>query len=211
MILAVTLLFDSLPNVQRFVRANLAAGMDHLVIVLDGSVPDVEAYLDSQPRVTMIRADSEWWGGERVDTLNGRQRVAANLVREACADLGVVDWLFFIDGDEVALIDRAILEEVPEDVLAVRMQPFESVAGGDGVLFKRLLTRPELRKLKRLGLIEKANNATYFHGHVSGKVGVRPSAEVYLGVHAAECNDGTKVAAFEHALLSPDPPAGCAV
>lgn len=80
----------------------------------------------------------------------------------------------------------------------VRLAPLESVAGGNGLLFKRLLTRPELRELKRRGLIGRANNARYFHGHVSGKVGVRPGAPVYLGVHSAENADGEKVAAYEH-------------
>lgn len=139
-------------------------------------------------------------GGERVATLNGRQRVAANLVRQACADSGIVDWLFFIDGDEVALPDRSVLASVPASTSVVRLRPLESVAGGDG-LFKRLLSGPELRNLKRRGLVEKANNARYFHGHVSGKVGVRSSAPVYLGVHGAEDSDGHKVEAFEDPRL----------
>jgi hypothetical protein len=201
LIIAVTLLRDALPNVRRFVDANLAAGMDHLVVVLDGASPNVETYLNAQSRVTAIVADLKWWGSERVESLNGRQRVVANLVREACADVGYVDWLFFIDGDEIALPDRAVLAGVPDEFSAVRLWPLESVAGGEGLLFKRLLTRPELRHLTRLGLIEKANNARYFHGHVSGKVGVRPSAGTYLGVHAAEEEDGAKAPTFEHHAL----------
>jgi hypothetical protein len=199
--IAVTLLKDSLPNVRRFVEANLAAGMDHLVVVLDGPAPKIETYLYAQSRVTTIVADDEWWDGERVESLNGRQRVAANLVREACADVRFVDWLFFIDGDEVALPDREVLAAVSDEFSAVRLWPLESVAGSQGALFKRLLTRPELRHLKQLGLIDKANNARYFHGHVSGKVGVRPSCGAYLGVHAAEEHDGSKVPTFEHPAL----------
>lgn len=199
-LVAVTLVRDTLPNVHRFVEGNLRAGIDHLVVVLDGPAADVEAHLEGHPQVTTIVADDRWWGGERVTSLNGRQRVVANLVRAAVAEAGFVDWLFFVDGDEIALVDRQVLADVPADFDAVRLRPLEAVAGG-GDLFKRLLTRPELRRLKRLGLVEKANNARYFHGHVSGKVGVRPAADVRLGVHAAELRDGAKAPAYEHPTL----------
>lgn len=201
MLVAVTLVRDSLPNLVRFVEHNVAAGMDHLVVVLDRPDADVEASLAVQPQVSVVVADDAWWGGERVASLNGRQRVVANLVREACAETGFVDWLFFIDGDEVALVDRAVLETVPAESAVVRLAPLESVAGDRADLFKRLLTRAELRRLKSLGLLEKANNARYFHGHVRGKVGVRPSAPVYLGVHAAEDIVGAKVPDYEHPAL----------
>lgn len=199
--IVVTLLRDSLPNVRRFVEANLAAGINHLVVVLDAPSEAVEAYLSAHPRTSTVVADDRWWGGRRVESLNGRQRVAANLVRTACAGLDFVDWLFFIDGDEVALADLGVLAGVPDEFTAVRLWPLESAAGGQGRLFKRLLTRPELRQLKQNGLIDKANNARYFRGHVSGKVGVRPSRGAYLGVHAAEWPDGTKVEMFEHPAL----------
>lgn len=201
MILAVTLVRDSVPNVDRFVTENLGGGVDHLVVVLDGAQPEVERHLADREGVTTVVADDAWWGGERVETLNGRQRVAANLVRVACAGLGWVDWLFFLDGDEVALLDREVLAAVPTGTDVVRLRPLESVSQPPGApvrWFKRLLEREELRRLRRLGVLEKANNARYFHGHVSGKVGVRPAADLWLGVHAAEDGTGRKAAELEH-------------
>lgn len=158
-------------------------------------------FLAGEPRVSVVVADDDWWGANRLPSLNGRQRVAANLVREACAEVGFVDWLFFIDGDEVALVEKGILGEVPDEFAAVRLRPLESVADGGELLFKRLLEPEELRHLKRLGLLHKASNSHYFHGHVSGKVGVRPTAAIRLGVHAAEDVTGMKVATFEHPEL----------
>lgn len=200
-LVAVTLVRDTAANVRRFVEGNLAGGMDHLVVVLDRPDAEVESWLAEQPQVTTVVADDAWWGGERIAALNGRQRVVANLVREACAEAGFVEWLFFVDGDEVAVVDREVLAGVPDQLAVVRLQPLEAVAGGDRTQFKRLLTRPELRRLKRLGLVDKVNNAHYFHGHVSGKVGVRPAVPVYFRLHSVEDDGGGKVPAFEHPAL----------
>lgn len=202
---AITLMRDVLPNARRFVEGNLRHGIDHLVVATDGAPePDVQAFLVAHPHVTLVVADTAWWGDEYADTLNGRQRVAANLVRAACAEIDEIDWLFFLDGDEVALLDRDVLSQVPADNLAVRLWPLESVVQGSGEvgdLFKRLLAKHELRMLRRAGLLERANNARFFHGHVSGKVGIRPRLDVRLGVHAATDDQGNKLETFEDAAL----------
>ena len=49
MILTVTTLKDTLPNVQRFVAGNLAGGIDHLIIFLDAPDPEVESWLTRSP------------------------------------------------------------------------------------------------------------------------------------------------------------------
>ncbi len=202
MILAVTLLRDELSNVRRFVAENLRGGVDHLLVFLDGEQPEVAAWLGDQAQVSVVVCDAAWWGADRLESLNGRQRVAANLALAVCAEVGYVEWLCFVDGDEVAVIDRDVLAAVPPDVAVVRLQPLEAVsqAGGD-VLFKRLLDRRGLRRLKRRGLLERANNARYFRGHVSGKVGVRPGARLWFGVHTAVDEAGDKVPAYEHPAL----------
>lgn len=138
-------------------------------------------------------------GGHHIATLNGRQRVVSNLVRQACSAVPDLDWLFFLDGDEVVMLDPVALSACPIDVDAVRLLPLEAVAGTEGngrQLFKRLLTKPELRRLRRAGLLDRANNARYFHGHVSGKVGIRPGADLRFGVHAATDPAGDKVEHF---------------
>lgn len=103
-------------------------------------------FLAGEPRVSVVVADDDWWGANRLPSLNGRQRVAANLVREACAEVGFVDWLFFIDerrGGACGEKDE-ILGEVPDEFAAVRLRPLESVADGGELLFKRLLEPEEL-------------------------------------------------------------------
>nr|WP_257956947.1 glycosyltransferase family 2 protein [Nocardioides sp. B-3] len=180
-------------------------GLNHLVVVTDGPPDtDVHTILAQHPQVSLVVTNDAWWGDDYIETLNGRQRVAANLVRVACAEVGNIDWLFFLDGDEVALLDLDVLRQVPAEAPAVRLWPLESVAqhsSDAGRVFKRLLTKRELRSLRRAGLLERANNARFFHGHVSGKVGIRPRPDTRLGVHAAEDDRGNKLEAYEDAAL----------
>jgi hypothetical protein len=61
---------------------------------------------------------------------------------------------------------------------ASRLHPVD-----DPTLFKRLLSRDELKLLHVLGLIEEPRQRAYFRGHMSGKPGVRPSPDLALGVH----------------------------
>lgn len=202
---AVTLIRDALPNVRRFVDGNLGHGLNHLVVVTDGPPDtDVHTFLAQHPQVSLVVTDDAWWGDDYIETLNGRQRVAANLVRVACAETSGIDWLFFIDGDEVALLDNDVMQQIPAEALAVRLWPLESAAQSSsdaGHVFKRLLTKNELRSLRRAGLLERANNARFFHGHVSGKVGIRPRLDTRLGVHVAEDDQGNKLEAYEDAAL----------
>ncbi|UUZ58651.1 hypothetical protein [Nocardioides sp. B-3] len=72
----------------------------------------------------------------------------------------------------------------------MRLDVLESVAEWDPLpahanLFKRKLTKKELRVLVTRGLVERPRNDHYFHGHVSGKVGIRPAHDVWLGIHRA--------------------------
>jgi hypothetical protein len=204
--LAVSLVKDKLANLHRFVDGNLGHGIDHVVVVLDGP-HDAETYafLDAHPQASWILADAAWWGEDFIDALSARQRRAANLVNTAAVELGFVDWLFFLDGDEVAQLDRNVLAAVPAGERMVRLSPLESVASEGSPdadrLFKRLLSDTELEALARAGLVRKASNRSYFHGHVAGKVGIRPATDLKFRLHAADDAQGNKLVGYQHPRL----------
>lgn len=189
MIVTVSTVKDHLSNVQRFVEGNLDGGVDHMVVFLDARAPKVKAWLDSRPEVTAVVTDDTWWRGQRPALLNRRQNVNANLVRHVLADLGWAEWLFHVDADEVLQLDRDQLADVPAREPAVSVPPLEvvSIAEPDGppVLFKRLLDDGELHLVTALGLLAEPTNSRYFRSHIAGKVGVRPGADVWLGIHKA--------------------------
>ncbi|WP_203337173.1 glycosyltransferase family 2 protein [Nocardioides limicola] len=187
MIVTATTLKDDLTSVRRFVAGNTAGGVDHLMVFLDADQPEVAAWLGEHPHVTCIRTDTSWWAGERPAKLNERQRLNANVAKAVCAALGGVDWVFHIDADEVAQIDRAELAGVPAEAAAVRLTPMEVVSesapAGEPRWFKRLASDDELTLLHTLGVIDRPHNGAYFHGHVDGKVGMRPGLEPWLALH----------------------------
>jgi len=178
---------DTLPNVQRFVAGNLAGGVDHLFVFLDAPDPEVRAFLDGHPNVTCVRTDKTWWRGDRPEQLNVRQRINANLTKALLSGVEGADWLFHIDADEIAQIDRAALARVPADTRVVRLAPLEAVSrkhwDGDPTWFKRLLGKNDLILLQTLGVLDKPSNGAYFHGHLDGKAGIRPSPDLWLTLH----------------------------
>jgi hypothetical protein len=200
-ILAVSTVKDSPERLLRWARRNLANGVDHLVVFVDDSDPDVLAELGSSEHVTTV-SSATWWGGHRPQRLNVRQRINANAVRGMGTVLPGVDWVLHIDADEVALIERAQLAAQPESTRAVRLAPCEAVSqrtwpDDEVTLFKRLLTESELALLFALGGVSKATNNEYFHGHVGGKVAMRPAEDLWLGTHHVVNADREKRPAFE--------------
>jgi hypothetical protein len=187
---------DTLPNVRRFVAGNLAGGVDHLFVFLDAADPDVRGFLDGHPHVTCVRTDKSWWHGERPDQLNVRQRINANVVKALLSVVDGADWLFHIDADEIAQIDRAALARVPADTRVVRLAPLEAVSrkhwDGDPTWFKRLLGKNDLILLQTLGVLDKPSNGAYFHGHVDGKTGIRPGLDLWLTLHHTVDERGEK-------------------
>lgn len=203
MLLVVTLMRDSADGVHRFIDRNLRHGADGVVVFLDHGSDPVTVPEPLRDHVVLRRLD-EAWDPAAVRSLNGRQRVLANLAHHACARAGAVDWMFFIDGDEVALLDREVLASVPREYAVARLWPLESVSdpeASDRTLFKRLLTPGELEALVDRGLLERPSNGRYFHGHTSGKVGIRPGSAVRLKMHSAKSEDGEKVACYEDPRL----------
>ncbi|WP_340537683.1 glycosyltransferase family 2 protein [Nocardioides sp. GXZ039] len=219
MFLTASTVKDSAENVAFFVAANLASGVDHMFVFLDD--PDdteqreVADALDENPHVTCLRTDTAgWWGGKRPAGLNVRQRTNANWARAVLEPFEWAEWLFHIDGDEVARLDRRALAAVPASQDAVWLPPFEAVSvwdAGRPTLFKRLLRDGELNLLRVLGTIEEPTNQHYFHGHVMGKSGVRPGSGLGLTLHDAVSQDGRKQERHEDprlGVLHYDAPSG---
>ena len=193
MIVTVTTARDRLSNLQRFVRGNLAGGVDHVVVVLEDPTPDVLEWLGARPEVTTFVADATWWQGPRPERLNMRQWINANVVRRALAEVVDADWFFHIDADEVAQLDREVLDDVPPRQQVVRLAMLEAVSRpswpGDPTWFKRDLTDGELALLAQLGVLSEPRNKAYFRGHRFGKVGMRSGAEGWIAVHNAVDGD----------------------
>jgi Glycosyl transferase family 2 len=182
---------DTLSNIERYVAGNLAGGADHLVVFLDDpddhSTPEVRAFLDEHPHVTCVVTDDVWWSDERPEHLNTRQRGNANVVKALASTLDWAEWVFHVDADEIVQLDRAVLDGVPASQPAVSLAPLEAVSrkswDADPTWFKRQLEPDDLTLLKVLGVIDRAANGAYFHGHVEGKCGLRPTTDLWLTLH----------------------------
>jgi hypothetical protein len=200
MLFAAATIKDSLANVRFFVDANLSSGLDHLLVFLDAPRdPDqreVRTFLEGHPQVTCIRTGRSWWASDRPASLNVRQRINANWARHVLEPFAWAEWLFHIDGDEVARLDRDALAAVPADQGAVWLPPLEAVSewrpDARPTLFKRLLDNEELNLLHVLDVLDAPTNQAYFHGHVMGKSGVRPASGLALTLHEAVSVDGAR-------------------
>jgi hypothetical protein len=178
---------DSRENIEKFIRRNILGGIDHLVVLLDAPDAEVEEYLDDHPDVSLVRAYGDWWAGKVPENLNERQVTNHSIVSQIVVGYPWAEWVFTIDGDEVARIDRDFLDGVAPDVRAVGLTTMEAVSmmrpEHDPTLFKRKPTRNELQLLKMLGVIADVKPRAYFRGHISGKPGMRPTRGLALGVH----------------------------
>lgn len=187
MIISAGTVKDSRENVEKMVRRNRRGGIDHVVVFLDAPLPEVEEYLDDVPDATCVRAYGDWWGSMDPGGLNERQINNAALISRLAAGFGWAEWIFMLDGDEVAWFDRAVLDRLDPEVRTVRLMPLEAVSrlhpDGDPTLFKRRLDENELHLLHVLGLIPEPAERAYFRGHITGKPGLRPTAGLALGLH----------------------------
>jgi hypothetical protein len=210
MLVTASTVMDSPANVRFFVDANLASGVDHMVVFLDApqepGQAEVAEMLAAEPHVTCIRTGRKgWWTDGRPAGLNHRQRINVNWTRALLEPFEWAEWLFHIDGDEVARLDRSALAEVPTDLDAVWLPPWEAVSEPEPAerptRFKRLLDGDDLTLLHVLGALDQPTNQTYFHGHVLGKSGVRPRAGLALTLHEAISADGERLARYEDERL----------
>lgn len=199
MLFTVSTVKDTVPGLKQFVARNLAGGVDHMFLFVDDARPRVTAALNRQPHVTAVATGEDWWQGKRPRQLNARQRINANVVKALLAvDAGPDDWLFHIDGDEVLQVDRVALAALPPEVSVVRAPPREAVSrkkwpGGEVTHFKRILTPDELVLLHVLGVIDEPTNGRYFHGHLEGKSGLRPTLDRWITLHAVHDVDQQQV------------------
>jgi hypothetical protein len=203
MICTVSTVRDSAENVSRFVDRNLAAGVDHMFVFLDGSHEEVAAplaLLREHQDVSAIHAGPGYWQGRRPAGLNKRQVVNATLVNTLLAPFPQVRWLFHIDGDECVDIDRGELLDPGNEARCIRLQPLEAVSqerwDGEVDLFKRKLDEDELALLTILGVIPRPTNSAYFNGHLLGKPGLLPDLDYRLTIH--------KVVDYTAAELEPE-------
>ncbi len=201
---------DTPENVSRFVARNLAGGLDHLVVFLDApddpATPEVRALLEGHEHVTCVVADDTWWQGRRPSKLNVRQRVNANLVKALLTYVEPAEWVFHIDADEVVRLDPEAMLRVPRRARSIQLAPYEAVSrkapqADDHTWFKTLLEPPELTLLRVLGVLDRAHNGDYFHGHVEGKTGVRPTTDVWLTLHRPLDEAGTEIQSYGDPLL----------
>jgi len=199
-ILSVSTVKDTVPNLRRFVRRNLGNGIDHMVVFVDSDDPVAESFLSAHPNVTCIRTGDDWWRGKRPAHLNVRQNTNANVAKAALTRFAWAEWLFHVDSDEVVLVDKDRLAEVDDDVRVVRLRPHEAVSHRKprrDNLFKRPLTAEELHLLALLDVIRVPDNKAYFHGHVAGKSGFRPSLDLTAGIHRPIGPAGERQTALE--------------
>lgn len=209
MLFTVSTVLDTLPNVERWVRANRAMGVDHMIVFLDAprspGQPEVHDFLDRRPEVSVVRTDASWWGGDRPRGLNVRQRINANLAAHALAGAPGGAWLFHLDGDEVFAGDPGLLAALPDETATAWLSPLEAVStfspAEHPTRFKRLLDDEDLDLLHVLGVIDQATNQSYFHGHVLGRSGIRPGSGLRLTLHEAVDADGQVAARAEDPAL----------
>lgn len=194
MLFTVSTIKDSPGNVSFFVEANLASGVDHMLVFLDAPKDDgqreVAEALAAHDHVTCLPTTrAGWWADDRPANLNVRQRINANWARTLLEPFEWAEWLFHVDGDEVAAVDRTALAEVPAEAGAVWLEPLEAVSqlapGERPTRFKRLLDEAELNLLHVLEAVDAPTNQAYFHGHLMGKTGVRPASGLGLSLHDA--------------------------
>lgn len=195
MIFTVSTVKDTPANVAAYCRRNLDAGADHLLLFLDAPDPDVEEMLTADPHVTHVVTTAAYWTPKRPESLNARQVTNANLAMSLLAGFEWADWIFHIDADECLQLDRAkLLTRVPEDKRVVRVAPLEAVSqmawDGEVTHFKPMLDRPTIDQLVTRGVIAapdpgEPDNATWFRGHVQGKIGVRPNLDLRMQLHRA--------------------------
>ena len=200
MITTVSTVKDDFERLLRWIDRNLAAGVDRMVVFVDGrDDARTAALLNARPGVVAVDADT-WWGEDFPARLNARQRINANAALRVVQEVDPEGWMFHIDGDEVLHLDTERLLALPDDVEAVRLSPLEALAqwewpDDEVTLFKRLLADEDLNLLALLGVIERPENDAYFRGHTAGKSGLRVSHHAWMEIHRVVDDSGTPLPA----------------
>ncbi|HET8961654.1 glycosyltransferase family 2 protein [Nocardioides sp.] len=175
-------------QVERFLRRNLGAGVDHIMVFLDDPKSPARKLLEEHPHVTVVRTGPRYWNGTRPPRVSDRLRINMNLANAVLATVPSVAWLISIDSDEAVCIDRDAL--VRSEQRAVLLSVLEAVSkrswpDDEPTLFKSRPTDGELAALAAMGVILEPDLAFYFRGHQEGKTAARPDLKVRMRVHSA--------------------------
>jgi len=175
-IVAVSTMKADLDQVERFLRRNLAGGVDHILVFLDDANPPVRQLLEAHPHATVVRTGPDYWHGTRPPRVSDRLRINMNLANAVLATVPSVAWLVSIDSDEAVSIDRDALRS--NDARAVLLTVLEAVSrrtwpNDEPTLFKSRPSEGELAALASMGSIIEPDLAYYFRGHQEGKPAVR--------------------------------------
>lgn len=184
-------------QVERFLRRNLGAGIDHLLVFLDDANPPVRQLLEANPHVTVVRTGPKYWNGARPPRVSDRLRINMNLANAVLATVPSVAWLVSIDSDEAVCIDREAMQSL--DARAVLLSVLEAVSkrtwpDDEPTLFKSRPSDGELAALAALGTIIEPDLRFYFRGHQEGKAAARPDLRVRMRVHSVQDEAGKGLA-----------------
>ena len=186
-------------QVAGFVRRNLRAGADHVLVFVDDADPavvrGVREDVEAGPAATVVPTGTAYWRGRdrRPGNLNRRQVVNANVANALASGVPRAAWLFHLDLDERLHLDRSRLVALGPGVRAVELSTWEAVSDEGATTstrYKRRPTADELAELHRRGLVDRPSVHAYFRGHV-GKRGIRPDPRVRLRIHHAMEPGGT--------------------
>ena len=196
-IVAVSTMKADLDQVERFLKRNLGAGVDHVLVFLDDANPPVRELLEQHPHATVVRTGPKYWNGTRPPRVSDRLRINMNVANAVLATVPSVGWLVSIDSDEAVCIDRDALHK--SDARAVVLSTLEAVSkrswpDDEPTLFKSRPTYGELAALAAMGVIIEPDVAYYFRGHQEGKPAVRPDLRVRVRVHSAHDEAGRGLA-----------------
>ena len=184
-------------QVERFLKRNLGAGVDHMMVFLDDANPPVRQMLEEHPHVTVVRTGPKYWNGTRPPRVSDRLRINMNLANAVLATVPSVRFLVSIDSDEAVCIDRDALRR--HEARGVLLSVLEAVSkrtwpDDEPTLFKSKPTDGELAALAAMGSIIEPDLAFYFRGHQEGKPAVRPDLAIRVRVHSAHDEAGKGVA-----------------
>jgi hypothetical protein len=173
-------------QVDRYLRRNLAGGVDHFLVFLDEQNPEVRQLLEAHPQVSVVRTGPRYWNGTRPPRVSDRLRINMNLANAVLATVPSVGWMVSIDSDEAVCIDREVLRRT--ESRAVLLSVLEAVIkrswpNDEPTLFKSRPSDGELAALASMGSIIDADLAYYFRGHQEGKPALRPDLGVRVRVH----------------------------
>lgn len=167
-------------DILRFVAHHLDLGADYMYVYLDE--PNRRAFrsLRQHPKVRVRICDDAFWqkrGRNRPEKHQLRQTVHATFVYRN-TDL---DWLAHLDMDEFLWSAKPVaelLQDIPQDIPAVRMRPVEAIAGDDD-LYKAHIPRSPQREALVETLYPNYGGFVLggFLSHVQGKLFVRTGME----------------------------------